>query len=754
MAVISKDIGATVCQAGQTLKELYVIGAGSISAQFSGGEITLGKGDIIGIQDILTGFHSCTYTVLKPVTLLPYPYESADKLFQLLESKPDVAHLFFTAQIRTACAAIRYCMQLYTQCQEAYESLTGSYQEYRSICTQNSISPQQLPDMDTLEPYSSEDMIPDWLLPYYEAFQALDKNVKSAFYQHPSLLTGFLLQACENIGRAFICCTDISEYLQENMKFLLSENHMDLTDLYSNLYFKLTGRKQDTTLIRTKLSNIFDALGKAPWIDRPLYQNRLEEYNKLIVSRDTTDSTATEDRSALSELDHALDTILEYGKCDEALCLHFHEVLDDFRALVDKNDTGDEARRIRNNLSKDYYEIYKEVLLESLHSRRPAPIPVKLFLNFGFVDTEIAGAENASYLLSIAERFHGDSRKGIYTLPEWFQAIYNGDKEPSRNEFDMDYAAALHEQRTSGKISAADESRMLHSSSDKVLFELENVFPQVNKMTFGRVSTFCPILSEHNILKSLSDALVTPQRISDALRNIRNVDFCAYYRETVYTNDACGISREFVQTEILPDFILMPNVGTRGAMWQEIEGKRRTTPARMMLSAFLLENLDLILTRLTGEFRWEMCKRIQGARWNDISEMSLTSEYCDYAQFFKKNNDLSPDAKEKIKTSLQKAKNSFKELFVMDYITWITYEGKGAPHLNKVVRNIMFNYCPFSGKLRDELKTHPLYKDIIERYGLRTKQKLHHYDMLCGKLKKQGFPIPDEIQDQMDFLTL
>lgn len=754
MAVISKDIGATVCQAGQPLSELYVIGAGSVSAQFPGGEITLGKGDIIGIQDIQTGFHSCTYTVLKPATLLPYPYESSEKLFKLLESKQDVTHLFFTAQIRISCAVIRYCLQLYHQCQDAYQALTGSYQEYRTICTQNSISPQQLPDMDTLESYSCDDMIADWLLPYYESFQALDKNVKAVFYQQPPLFTGFLLQACETIGKAFFCCADISEYLQENVKFLLNENHMDLTDLYSNLYFKLIGRKQDTSLIQTKLGTIFERLDSAPWIDRALYEKRLEEYNKLIAARDIPAADSAGDSTALSELDHALDDILEYGKCDEGLCVHFHEILDDFRAMVDKNDTSDEARRIRNNLSKDYYEIYKAVLLENLHSRRPAPIPVKLFLNFGFVDTEIAGVENASYLLSIAERFHGDARKGVYTLAEWFHAIYNGEKEPSRNEFDMDYAAALHEQRTSGKISVTDEKRMLNSAVDKVLFELENVFPQVNKMTFGRISTFCPILSEHNILKSLSATLVTPQRITDALRNIRNIDFCAFYRETVYANDACGISREFVQTEILPDFILMPNVGTRGAMWQEIEGKRRTTPARMMLSAFLLENLDLILTKLTGEFRWEMCKRVQGARWNDISEMSLTSEYCDYAQFFKKNSELSPDAKEKIKTSLQKAKNSFKEMFVQDYITWITFEGKGAPHLNKVVRNIMFNYCPFSAKLRDELKVHPLYKDIIERYGLRTKQKLHHYDVLCGKLKKQGYPIPDEIQDQMDFLTL
>ena len=54
----------------------------------------------------------------------------------------------------------------------------------------------------------------------------------------------------------------------------------------------------------------------------------------------------------------------------------------------------------------------------------------------------------------------------------------------------------------------------------------------------------------------------------------------------------------------------------RGVMWQEIEGRKRTTPSRMMLSLFQMEDLNNILVRLTGEYRWEMCKRIQGARWN------------------------------------------------------------------------------------------------------------------------------------------
>ena len=60
------------------------------------------------------------------------------------------------------------------------------------------------------------------------------------------------------------------------------------------------------------------------------------------------------------------------------------------------------------------------------------------------------------------------------------------------------------------------------------------------------------------------------------MNGIRGVDYSAYYRETIYTNPDEGISKEYIHVEVLPDFILMPNIGTRGIMWQEIEGKRRT----------------------------------------------------------------------------------------------------------------------------------------------------------------------------------
>ena len=52
------------------------------------------------------------------------------------------------------------------------------------------------------------------------------------------------------------------------------------------------------------------------------------------------------------------------------------------------------------------------------------------------------------------------------------------------------------------------------------------------------------------------------------------------------------------------------------------------------------------MIRLTGEFRWEMCKTEQGVHWNDVTDPSLTSVYFDYLQFYRKNHEISPETRE------------------------------------------------------------------------------------------------------------
>jgi hypothetical protein len=204
---------------------------------------------------------------------------------------------------------------------------------------------------------------------------------------------------------------------------------------------------------------------------------------------------------------------------------------------------------------------------------------------------------------------------------------------------------------------------------------------------------------------------------------------------------------------VQPDIILMPNVGSGGTCWQEIEGMRRTTPGRMMISAFHLENLEKTLVSLIGDFRWEFCRRVQGLRWNDVSDHSLTSDYYDYVMFYQKNRALSAEAKEKIKLSLTRARNNFKTMFVMDYSNWILYESKGSVKLNKVVRQIMADYVPFPAQICETLGSNGAYTDAMQHYITKKRQQLHRLEQLVQKCQSHGTPVPDALEAQIQLLN-
>ena len=168
----------------------------------------------------------------------------------------------------------------------------------------------------------------------------------------------------------------------------------------------------------------------------------------------------------------------------------------------------------------------------------------------------------------------------------------------------------------------------------------------------------------------------------------------------------------------------------------------------------ILCNADLnsIALNAFGKYRWELCKRIQGAYWNNLSEKSLTSEYYDYLQFYKKNRDLSEAVKEKLKSTMINCRNNFTEVFAKDYEQWIMYEAKGISKLNKFSRIILGKYCPFSLNIREGLKSNPAYNDTIAIYERLNAAQKKHYDLLAKALIAKGHDIPNEIKESIEFL--
>lgn len=91
-------------------------------------------------------------------------------------------------------------------------------------------------------------------------------------------------------------------------------------------------------------------------------------------------------------------------------------------------------------------------------------------------------------------------------------------------------------------------------------------------------------------------------------------------------------------------------------------------------------------------------------------------------------------------------------MFVRDYVSWVLYEGAGSPRLNKVARNILFTYCPFSKEVRKVLSANPQFREILERYDIKNVQRLHHLDNVEQRIKNNRGEIPEELVRQRAFL--
>lgn len=753
MGAITITKGSTLFQTEDPVKQLYLILKGSFEISFPGGRYTIGKGDVAGICEADSDLHATSCTALEDSSVMAYPCCGLSALELLFTENADYAVLFSRSAFRQGDSLLRAHERTQLYCSNLYTAFTQDYAFYTACCARNQQKPQipqGLPEFAPLDEDSPEELFSS---AFYEGIQRILTSPNAAVLSgEPAVLTGLFAGACGEYRRVLSAFDGLAEYQKQALSLYLDGRGEDLFGFCTALFPKLSRENADAASIVERMNGMIRLVSESPCADRVLLGQRIADFKSMLKLSAVGDAAKQGDASdadgasqnTLEQLKGSLSAILAYAGASDEMRSDFTKLINQYRSLADPNATDDSARLLRQRIAAAFYKLYAAVFFKAAEDHE-IPLPVRMFLYFGYADEELAGVENAVCLAGLADRLAKSANDRVYTFYDWLLAILAGKKGPSRNEFDQDYSEYLHSQKVTGKITAAEETALSGDMKKRVEYELENMFPSVNKIAFGRISTFCPVFSDHNMLKHADTSYVSASAICELLDDVEKVDFDAFYREYVYTNTAAGIPKEFFHVRVLPDFILMPCVGTRGVMWQEIEGKRRTTPARMMLPIFYLEDLRSAVVRLTGEYRWEMCKRIQDARWNDVSERSLTSEYFDYIQFYRKNHDLSADAKERLKAALQKARGSFKEMFVRDYITYILFESTGSPRLTKPARSILFAYCPFARQTRDALQGNPIYKETLEHFSVQRTQQLHKLALLEKRVENSGSELPEEL---------
>lgn len=756
MAAISIAKNQVLFESGQPLSALYLVLKGSFSVSFPGGNYTLLSGEVAGICELIGDSHIMTCRALEDSSVLAYPVSDISSLEAFFRESSEHSVVFTRSAFRQINTLLRLHELSHFHCNDLYTSVTQDYAFYLACCIRCQVKSEKLPAVAALTPVLSDSLFEDWVPSYYAGFEnLLSGNGSSHFAKEPAVPAGLVAETCYDCLKLTSALENLGEYESQATSLYANNEKTDLFQLYTCLYQSIVPDSPETASLRSHIDRIRKLAEASPYVDQTLFKERMATFIQKLPQSPAKEVSAKPESAKelfnVEQLNNSLQTILTYSGAEASFCDHFTKLLMLYKKMADKNAIDDNSRKIRLEITSKFYELYTLIFFRSAKDLA-VPLPVRMFLYFGYVDEQLAGLENAIHLGQIAEQLSKESVSNIYTMYDWLMAIYDMKKEPSRNEFDQDYTDYLHTLKLTGKITATQEAALSRNAEEKVKYELKNMFPTVNKITSGRISSFCPVFSAHNVLKNPDTSFVSASSLQHILEQILHLDYGAFYREYTYTNTAAGIPKEFFHTEILPDIILTPCIGVRGSMWQEIEGRKRTTPARMILPVFYLEDLHSAVVRLVGEYRWEMCKRVQGPRWNDVSERSLTSEYFDYVQFYKKNHDLSADAKERIRTALLKAHNSFKEMFVRDYVTYILFEGTGSPRLNKTARSILFTYCPFSKDVRNTLTGNPLYKEMMERYELKKLQHLRKIDLLEKRVLNTGSSLPRELLEERSYL--
>ncbi len=703
MGILQLEKGQVLHKAGKdevhTL-EVLIKGSIRISNQFS--SITLDAGGFIGIVETPGRPYLYTCEAMEETVVYSYPYESVDDIPGIVRSNPRIAPVLAAQCAESTATVCAIYENQFDDTLAEYEKIISDKADYRILCQRVGTIPKVFPELEYLIPPEKSGNLKDWIFDYSDSLKENSDILSRNFYPLSVELCVGMVMTCYTI---FKLISDETVMLNEYRKALAKQTK----DFVSEM---------------KKIHIMLNDLQKLEAVD--------VNGNPVILD--------------------ALNTILAYSGVSGEIAGRFQDEIAEFRNSKGRYDFTDEARTLRRKLTGTFYEVFLPCFLRSLTDDN-IPIEVKMFFMFGFVDEELAGEKCTAMLYRFARDYTPDPEGNVLTLYEWLRKIYLLEEMPSKNEFDQDWPAYLREQKISGAITQEKLDAVLNNPLKRLDFEIKNLFSLGNRMTFGRVSSFVPVFDEANVLRPLDMAYVDASKVNDYFSEIRSVDFGVFCRDRLFSDPDIGITQLYCANDITPYMILMPNIGNRATLWQEIDGKNRHTRARMLVSIFNTENTQDLMIRLFGEFRWDMCKAMQGIRWNDVTNPSLTSRYSDYLQYYRKNSSLTAANKDKIRADLKKHNNKFRNLFIADYLAYIKYESTGSPRLNKYVREILFNYCPFAKDIRESLKDSPQYAKLITNYNSHIERSIKSLSNMAAKLERKFLPVPDEITKQIEYLS-
>lgn len=744
-----------------------IILKGAVLVYNSGMKLLLREGDLIGAGDLCIGYYRMNAYAMEDTALFTIGAKSVEELEATLEEKPKQRGTVVIGMLRYLDEVYKIEQALRKEAALLYGIVKTSEEELERLkdrIGERKKTVSILEEFPAVDPADEEEKL------YYIETISIPIYVQEEFYAYSAFVCNYHVKELTMLIKDTTeLCMDLSEYCMRVSEYLFSEKEEDC--LYKQIVrLGISSAKSGVPIqsffsLLDKISEKIDSAELAIQAKTGLKAERkkdaIEQVRSLLSEAESVSGDKLSVESAVKyatvdidkiteELSGSFEKLLEYAEYEKEKAEEFQGMMDAFLMMKDKSDTSDGARKIRRNIVDHFYQVYELIFRKAYHSAS-VPKIVDLFLNFGYMDERLLEKEQLLELYHLDLSFEGSRPCAVYTVREWLCRIYEGKEEPSKSEFDLEYGEALRERKKYGEITDAEMKQLEQDQDAKLTYEIKNMFRYNNRLVSGQLSSFVPVLYKDLFMGHIEPAVVTAKKVNQWITEITQVDYSAFYREVLYENREKKIERESIMVEVFPNMILLPVYGSNIVMWQEIAGKKRTKSGRILLPIFAEGDLSEDMIKAVARFRWELCRTVQGMAWNDITEKSLTSEYCDYIQFYKKNRNLSEDRKEKLKVQIQKGKGNTREVFAMDYLAWVKSESQGSVRLNKVSREMMATWCPFAQEIRDKVVQQPIFEEAFFRYNRNKQKKLKELEARYRMIENNNGEIVEELKTTLRY---
>lgn len=753
--------GAYLARAGETVTAVFLVLKGKLALENDTCCVELSAGSFAGLSDTFTGQHSFSIFAKEASSVYAFSVRDTGAARKIISNQKDYAGMAVHSMAQAITSFDRLNSELVNRANGLAEYIRKKHAEYIQKTTVAGFRPVEIRLVKQLNDFEKASVATSELLEYYsELAKQPVERAKLYFSDSPNMALHHLREASfvlEDISEA---CSEATTFLEEAFYLLINNGNDNLYIRSTELLGRLKSLNKDRRGAEELLESIKDTiLQLAIFFEQTLHRSlpldidRMEEAYIDALSGSTGIEETEEldleniDAEAVSILRKSLSggatKLVEYAGWNDDRANLFVEDVEKFVNTKVRLSNDEGLRALRKEITNLYMDLYQDVFLKSLEDAE-VPIIVDLFLNYSFVDDRLLKDEQLMDLCALKPEKQTAPCQ-VYSFREWLKLIYDMRRIPSKSEMDLDFEEYLRDKRKRGEINDLQLTNIAKDPVQWISYEVHNMFTTNIRMVSGQITTFVPILHEDSFSGIPSKSRMTKDRVNALVSQVLSNDPTLFYREMVYNNKEAKVEREFIMKCVYPEFVVMPINGANIVMWQDTSARKRDSAGRFMLPAFFEGMPEDAMIRALGRFRWELCKTIQSISWNNIQVKSLTSEYYDYIEYYRKNRDLSEEKKEKVKSQMSRARNNLREAFVQDYECWVKYESAGAIRMNKVAREILATYIPFPKSVRESISAQPIFADATARFERNLKKKLYDLELRYKNLEKNNVTITPEM---------